>query len=340
MSPKSNQFGPYNNPYRGESFPASELAQSLGSPVADSYRLESALRDLCRACVIRFGIPETARGAITTWLGIPSNPDLTYATIGQPIDPRWARLAEALELPKKGELPLISLALPSQSALHVLKDSTRELVQEIASLKLKPLDPSLGEQLRGIKDLRPPPPDPASSLDQEVYPIAVSAFRQARNFITLGPSFALITSVEQLLLRGRAQQSADPQSPTLPPTTPPATLSPPPAPLDRSNPHIPPDSRALEHLGMIWRWKEERRIWEPALPQSAHRQATLFDESSHYFARVLSSPAAQSYSHEKGAFLEALQHARERYQRERSLGLSSRGALRAEQERIFSRFLQ
>lgn len=336
MSPRTNHFTPHNDPYRGESFPIRELADSLGCPGADSYRLESTLKELCRTCAIRFGIPEAARKPIAEWLGLPQKTELTYPTIHQAMDPRWVRLAEALELPRKGDLPLISVALPSQSALHILADAARQLAQDIASLKLKGLDPKLGEQLRTVENLRPDPNAPDFTQYPELLPIALSAFRQARNFLTVGPSFALVTSEEQFFLRGCALRQTETETPPVFPKTPTPSVV---EAIDRNNRAVSPPIQALAHLGVVWRWKAERGSWEPALPQSRHHGATLFDESSIYFDKVLRTSTAYMYSPEKREFLQALRNAREEFEMARASGNNNPDALLRKQERIFARAL-
>ena len=119
--------GPYGFNLR---YPGSVLATALGCSIREQTLLQTKLFDLCRQCIIRFGIPSDAPYTLAQALEIPASAKLRHGHYDQ-MDPRWGSLARSLELPQPRALHReISMRVCSQTQLEEILSGVATLSKE------------------------------------------------------------------------------------------------------------------------------------------------------------------------------------------------------------------
>jgi len=290
--------------------PIDDIARALGCDPGDTRRFKEALYDLCKKCVIRYGLPDLVRDELGDALGVRKSRSLRYPPEGERIDTRWARLAQALQLPKKGHLPLISLAEVTPSAVQAICAGTMELVHEFKSGRLSGINGPLAGHLRGASSrVRALGEDCGEGVRNITRPIAHGAARQLEIYHEVGESWTLVSPEEQVALLSCARAPAGtPQREGKP------------SGVVRTDRSAKPSEELLRPLGLKWMWKEARQCWEPQIPHTDKPKASLFDHSTMYLEIQIERLRGARTSSTEGmlSFLRSLNDARHRFQMDRA----------------------
>lgn len=321
-------------PDKRESAPIDEVARALGCNPRDTSKFKETLYDLCRKCVIRYGLPNIAREELGDALGIPKSRSLRYPA-GEHTDPRWGRLAEALRLPKKGHLSFISLAEVTPSAVQAICSGAAELAHEFKSGRLSAINGPLAGHLKGaVSRVREFGQDCREGVRNATRPISVQAARQLEIYHEVGEAWTLVSPEEHMALNACALAPAGPVSTSAVPSK-----------TVRTERSIKPPEELLHRLGLQWMWKEERGRWEPQFPRTDKPNASLFDHSTMYLEIQINRLSRGSLSLTDGAlsFLKSLNEARHQFQIDRAKNPARIEQLEAElnfqQNRILDRHL-
>ena len=262
IGPDAKEYqGPYGSNLR---YPGSVLATALGCSAQEATLLETKLFDLCRQCIIRFGIPSDAPYTLAQGLEIPASEKLRHGHYDQ-IDPRWGRLARSLELPQPRALHReISMRVCSQTQLEEIIQGVASLSKELAESRLTAIDPSLAltlrqktHELQGAVIHR----EPGIAFDQALLRGAVRQLKIANELN--GAQWTLLLPDEHKALSEFAGKLLRPSQ------------------IDRTNKERTPSDSLLSPFNMVWQWIEGRG-WEPRLPTTRNQKSSLFDLSSIY----------------------------------------------------------
>ena len=253
--------GPYGFNLR---YPGSVLATALGCSIREQTLLQTKLFDLCRQCIIRFGIPSDAPYTLAQALEIPASAKLRHGHYDQ-MDPRWGSLARSLELPQPRALHReISMRVCSQTQLEEILSGVATLSKELAESRLTAIDPNIALTLRQkTHELQ----EALIHRGQGIAPdhaLLRGAVRQLKIANELnGAQWTLLLPDEHKALSEFAGKLLRPSQ------------------IDRTNREIPPSDSLLIPFTMVWQWREGRG-WEPRLPTTRNLNASLFDLSSIY----------------------------------------------------------
>ena len=285
------------------SLQAKEFAAQLGVEEGSEPRALQALRDLARACVIRFGIPRDHVSSLPSILEISSTSNLNYPPRGIEVDPRWERLSRALRLPAEGGLALDGpLLIANECERAALQGAIEGLVTDLKKAgELRTIDPRIATTLTAyIDEVRKTVYDDRvvehKESRPESYKALVQAFRQLALYCKDGPQWALVSEKEHQILQAFAEEVR-------------TVFAKDPFPGLKDKGTQPNDS-LLSHLSMKWVWDEKLHEWGPQLPNTRYKNSSLFRLS----AKALGAAMNRSLAPEAYSFLEALKVAREEFE--------------------------
>lgn len=277
-------------------YPVEALAPALACPANNPAQLHHTIALLYQKCVIRFGIPSDAPRSMTEAIELPKNPSLRYGPRNLPMDPRWERLARALEITEPNAP--ISIRALSPEHMSALISDTQELAAMFEKSSCTRLDAKIVDSFADIaSDIRANRRYASENIKNLISDISESAYRQLRIGIELGPEWTLVNSEERLVLTSQAARR--PRHPSD---------------VCRTDKDEAPAESLLNPYHLRWMWKDARGAWEPAFKGSAKHKSSLFDQSARYFAKVRAHDAAKSWSPDTVIFLEKLEAARDSFQ--------------------------
>lgn len=277
-------------------YPVQALAEALTCPTNDPARLHDSLVSLYQKCAIRFGIPSDTPRSMTEAIELPKSPSLRYGPRNEPIDPRWERLARALEVPEPAAL--ISIRTLSPDHMSALVSDVRELAAMFAKVSFSRLDTAIMDSFSDIAaDIRANSRHTSQNIKTLIADISESAFRQLRIGVELGPEWTLVTSEERLILKSEAARR--PRCPSE---------------VCRTDRDKEPSANLLTAFHLRWMWKDSRGAWEPTFTRSARPKSSLFDHSATYFSELLRRDVTERWHPDTACFLEKLGAARDAFQ--------------------------
>lgn len=265
IGPEAKDYqGPYGSNLR---YPGSVLAAALGCSAQETTLLETKLFDLCRQCIIRFGIPGDAPYTLAQGLEIPGSAKLRHGHYDH-IDPRWNELARSLELPQPRALHReISMRVCSPAQLEKIIDGVASLSRELAESRLTAIDPGVALTLRQKADELLAAAKRSETANGPDGALIRGVVRQLRIVNDLdGTQWTLLLPEEHRVLSELARKVLRPSQ------------------IDRTTKEQRPSDSLLSPFNMVWQWREGRG-WEPQLPSTTKQNASLFDLSSIYLHR-------------------------------------------------------